>query len=316
MTNGILEKWANFWFRPGYSFDLAFIRIVLVGLQCYILLSYSFPALMYSVNLPEYLYQPRIVLRLLMPWTMPPLPSEAAVVVTFWITFLFGITSFFGLFTNFSLLVFAFLNVVLQAFIYSFGDIHHPEAVMMFALIALALSPSGHVLSIDSWRRGRRTRSDTTTVRLLDVQEPYARWPILFLQWFFPLMYLSAVVSKLTRGGLDWANGISLQYFMILEGYKNDSVLGLFVSQFHHFLKFAEYIVLAFQATFFLILFFPKLKWIYLPLGLIFHLVIYVTLRAPFPQWIAMYIVFIPWALVFKWLADHRVTLPAAPARH
>lgn len=313
--NALLEKWSAFWFRPGYSFDLAFVRVVLVGLQLYLLLSYSFPSLMYVLSVPEYLYQPRIVLRLLMPWAMPPYPSETAVIVTFWITFLFGITSFIGLFTNFSLLVFAFLNVVLQAFIYSFRDIHHPEAIMMLALIALALGPSGHVLSVDAWLRSRRAGGAAPSARLLDVQEAYARWPILFLQWFFPLMYISAVVSKLTRGGLEWANGISLQYFMILEGHKNDSELALFVSQFHHFLKFAEYIVLLFQATFFLILFFPRLKWIYLPLGLVFHLAIYVTLRAPFPQWIAMYVVYIPWALAFKWLAEQQVRLPAAPAR-
>jgi uncharacterized membrane protein YphA (DoxX/SURF4 family) len=312
--NAVLEKWSRFWFSPGYSFDLAFVRMVLVGLQCYLLLSYSFPSLMYVLSVPEYLYQPRIVLRLLMPWTMPPYPSETAVIATFWITFLFGITSFIGLFTNFSLLAFGLLNVVLQAFIYSFRDVHHPEAIMMLALIALALSPSGHVLSVDSWRRSRRTKSGVSAVRLLEVQEPYARWPILFLQWFFPLMYISAVVSKLSRGGLDWANGISLQYFMILESHKNDSDLALFVSQFHHFLRFAEYIVLLFQATFFLILFFPRLKWIYLPLGLVFHLLIYVTLRAPFPQWIAMYVVYIPWALVFKWLAEYRVNVPAVQA--
>lgn len=311
----VFERWTNFWFRPGYSFDLAFIRLVLVALQCYILLSYSFPALMYALDVPEYLYQPRIVLRLLMPWGVPPLPGETAVLVTFWVTFLFGITSFFGLFTNFSLAVFAVLNIVLQAFIYSFGDVHHPEAVMMLALLALAASPSGHVLSVDAWLRARRQGPAAPAQRLLDVQALYARWPILFLQWFFPLMYVSAVVSKLSRGGLDWANGISLQYFMILEAYKNDSDLARYVSQFHHFLKFSEYVVLLFQATFFLILFFPRLKWIYLPLGLVFHIIIYVTLRAPFPQWIVMYVVYIPWALAFKWLADYRVPVPAASAR-
>ncbi len=304
----LVNKWSNYWFRPGRCFDLALVRIVLVGLQCYLLLSYSFPSLMYALSLPEYLYQPRVVLRVLMPFGVP-MPSETSVLVIFWVTFLFGIFSFFGFLTRLSLAVFALLNTVLQAFIYSFGDVHHPEAVMMFALFALALGPSGRVASIDAWLRARKQTGNENSVGLLEIEEPGAAWPILFIQWFFPLMYLSAVVSKLTRGGIEWANGISLQYFMILEAYKNDSDLALFVSQFHYFLKFAEYIVLAFQASFFLILFFPRLKWIYLPLGLIFHLIIYVTLRAPFPQWIAMYIVYIPWSLVILWLARKRVGL-------
>ncbi|HNP35095.1 MAG TPA: hypothetical protein PKK10_04525 [Woeseiaceae bacterium] len=303
-----LRRWNDFWFQPGHSFDLAFIRLVLVGLQCFVLLSYSFPALTYALSLPEYLYEPRIVTRLLMPWAAHTMLDSSVVLGMFWIAFLFGLTSFLGLFTNFSLLVFAFLNILLQAFIYSFGDVHHPEAVMMLALVALALSPSGRVLSIDAWWRARRQRDPAQLIPLLDHMTQYARWPIVFLQCFFPLMYLSAVVSKLTKGGFDWANGISLQYYMILEAHKNDSALALYVSQFHYLLKFAEYIVLTFQATFFLILFFPRLKWIYLPLGIIFHTVIYVTLRAPFPQWIAMYIVYIPWALAFTWLAQKKVS--------
>lgn len=311
----VAKKWNDYWFGPGRTFDLAFIRIVLVGLQCFVLLSYSFPTLAYTLSLPEYLYQPRVVLRLLMPWTMPPYPDADAVIAVFWITVLFGITSFFGLLTNFSLLVFAFLNVVLQAFIYSFGDVHHPEAVMMIALIALALSPCGRVLSVDAWLKSRKETGPDTAVSLLDHAVPFARWPILFIQWFFPLMYISAFVSKLTRGGLEWANGISLQYFMILEGYKNDSDLAMYLSQFHYLLRFAEYIVLVFQATFFLILFFPRLKWVYLPLGLFFHLFIWVTLRAPFPQWIVMYIVYIPWAIVLQRVYESSVRIPEPLSR-
>ena len=71
----IAKKWNDYWFGPGRTFDLALIRVVLVGLQCFVLLSYSFPTLVYTLGLPEYLYQPRVVLRLLMPWTMPPYPG-------------------------------------------------------------------------------------------------------------------------------------------------------------------------------------------------------------------------------------------------
>jgi len=305
----IAKVWSEFWFRPGSSFDLAWLRIVLVALQCFVLLSYSFPMLSYVLALPEYLWEPRIVLRILhLPFGFPSIPEEGTVIAVFWVTFAFGILSFLGLFTRFSLSVFALGNIVLQGFIYSFRDQHHPEAIMMLALIALALSPSGRVLSIDYWRKQKRKSvTDSQSVALLDLTESYARWPIVFLQLFYPLMYLSAVVSKMTRGGLEWANGISLQYHMILEAYKNGSDLALYLSQFHYLLNFAEFVVLAFQATFFLILFFPRLKWIYLPLGLCFHIIIYVSLRAPFPQWIVLYMIYIPWASVFTWLAAQKV---------
>lgn len=314
----LVHKWRDFWFKPGRLFDLALLRLVLVALQSFILLSYNFPMLKYVLSLPEYLYEPQLVLKILaLPFGEVPLPAESTMIGLFWLTFFLGLFAFVGLFTNAVLILYTFLCIVLQAFTYSFGDVHHPEAIMMLALIALALSPSGRVISLDSWLAARRAGSETSgdAGLLLEAEDKYARWPVLFLQWFFPLMYLSAVVSKLTRGGLEWANGISLQYYMILEAYKNDSDLAMFVSQFHGFLMFAEVIVLVFQATFFLILFFPRLKWVYLPLGLAFHIIIYVTLRAPFPQWIVLYMIYIPWSAVFLWLSRKTVAAHRPVAR-
>ncbi len=313
---GFFSRWQAFWFSQGSCFDLALLRAVLVALQCYILLSYSFPSITYALNLPDYLWEPRLILKLLsLPWGTLPLPESSTILALFWLTFLFGILSFLGLLTNASLLIFAIGNIVLQAFIYSFGDIHHPEAILLLGLVALACSTSGRVLSLDAWIRGRRRSNAEASIALLDLEDRYAGWPIRFLQCFYPLMYLSAVVSKLTRGGLEWANGISLQYHMILEGYKSESPLALYLSEFHHFLRFAEYVVLIFQASFVLILFFPRLKWIYLPMGLCFHIIIYVTLRAPFPQWIVLYMIYIPWAAVFLWLAAKRVPATLAHDR-
>jgi hypothetical protein len=306
----IVKTWNDFWFRPGSSFDLALLRMALVALQCYLLLSYSFPMIQYVFALPEYLWQPRLILRIFsFPWGVPPIPDMSTVHAVYWLTFLAGILSFVGLFTRFSMSIFMLGNILLQAFLYSFRDQHHPEAIMMLALIALALSPCGKVISVDSWLKSRELPPSSDTVALLDATDIYARWPIMFLQLFYPLMYISAVVSKLTIGGLDWLNGISLQYYMIFEAYKSDSALALYLSEFHYTLTFAELIVIVFQATFFLILFFPRLKWIYLPLGLSFHIIIYVTLRAPFPQWIVLYMIYLPWASIFRWLAAHRVAV-------
>jgi hypothetical protein len=53
---------------------------------------------------------------------------------------------------------------------------------------------------------------------------------------------------------------------------------------------------LLFQATFSLAVIFPKLRWIYVPIGLCLHVGIFLTLSAPFFSWIALYAVFIPWS--------------------
>jgi hypothetical protein len=107
-------------------------------------------------------------------------------------------------------------------------------------------------------------------------------------------MYLSAVWSKLSASGIDWANGYTLQYFLARDGLRWGNPVGVWLSQFHTFILISQIGVLLFQGTFSLAVIFPKLRWIYVPAGLGLHTLIFVTLRAPFFSWIALYSVFIP----------------------
>lgn len=308
----LTKSWNKFWFSPAPYFDLAFLRILFTSLQVFVLLNHSFDKIQYTLTLPPETYLPLPAVKvLLLPFGLGwgAMPDAALMHGVYLATLLTGFLSLVGLLTNISLFVFFLGNVLLQAFIYSFGDSHHPEAIMMIALLALALGPCGKVLSLD-YLVFHRHQPAAPTEALLDVGSRFAGWPVRLLQCFFPLMYLSAVTSKLATGGLDWANGYTLQYYLIQDGMRRGSELGMYLSQFHHLILGLQYVVLIFQATFFLVVFYPRLRWIYLPLGLCFHIGIYLTLRAPFPQWIALYAIYIPWSTLFRWLADQR--LPAA----
>ncbi len=74
----------------------------------------------------------------------------------------------------------------------------------------------------------------------------------------------------------------------------------MWLSQQHELALALQWLVLFFQATFFLILIRPWLKWIYVPAGMTFHVAILFTMGASFQMWIASYCVFIPWALVAR----------------
>ena len=50
----------------------------------------------------------------------------------------------------------------------------------------------------------------------------------------------------------------------------------------------------------------PALALIYLPLGLGFHTGIWVTMRAPFFTFMALYAAFVPWSAVYRWLCEKR----------
>jgi HTTM domain len=294
-----MKWWREYWFRPAPLLDLAVLRITAVGLQLILLMNgHQWIARLHAFSeLPDQWYQPLPILRLLtFPFGSPYRPSVEVLEVIWVVTVITGIFALIGLLTNRSLLIFAAGNVFIQAYLYSFGDHHHPEAVMMIALFVLALSPCGRVLSIDHWLRARATSGGPFGLDSLTQESPFARWPILTIQWVFVLMYLSAVLSKLVFYGPNWLNGFTLQGYLIRDGIRWHSPLALWLAQHHLLVLGLQYLTIAFQSTFVLAVVFPKLRWIYVPVGLGFHIGILLTLRADFYQWIALYVVFIPWA--------------------
>jgi hypothetical protein len=303
-------RWNRFWFSPAPVLDLAILRILFVGFQVFWLLPLPFThdtlgQLARHAAMPAEAWTPLPVLQLLMLPFGGGRPSLEFLHVVWAVSLLAGVLGLIGLFTNVALIVFAAGNVLLQAFAYSFvHDVHHREAAMMIALTALALSPCAKVLAIDAWRQRRaRGAARPTLDQVLAMKDPMARWPIKLIHLIFVLMYISAVYAKLWAGGLDWANGYTLQYNLATDGMRWGSDFSVWLSQFHWLAVFASWSVLIFQGTFWMTLLFPKLKWIYVPIGMAFHVGIYVTLRAPFWQWMVLYAVFIPWTAALRlWL--------------
>jgi hypothetical protein len=317
MATLLAERWNRYWFREGPLLDLAILRIIAVGTQLGLMLfdgRYGLDSLRKVGDLPDSYYQPLPFLRPVVAllgghnfsvWEMQTLQIA---------TILAGFAALVGLWTRFSLFLFAAGVALVQLWALSHGDIHHPEAAMVIALGVLALSPAGGALSLDVWLK----RGDFQQ-QVLSVSRE-AKWPILVIQWLFGLMYLSASYSKLAIGGFQWANGITLQYYLAMDGLRWNSLLGVWLSQHHLLSLIGQWGVLAFQSTFFLSLLIPKLKWVYVPIGMVMHIGIYLMLKAPFWQWTALYLVFVPWTAAFvyaKWIparAERRTELGKASA--
>ncbi len=312
----LITLWNKFWFSESPYFDLAFIRIIIVAFSLYYLFSYTFNAIEHSLGFANIIYSPIPMLKMFMlPFGWGARPEAWLVYPVFWITVLAGLLALIGLLTNLSLFLFALGNIFMQAFIYSFGDPHHPDAIMNVTLLAFSLAPCGKVLSVDYMLKQVLHKNAAPRVSVLDYKGIYAGWPIKMMQIFFALMYLSAISSKMVGGGVEWANGYTLQYHLLSDSVrKGVNPLGEFFAQFHYFVLVLQWVVLFFQATFFLSIFYPLLRWIYLPIGLCFHFGIYLTLHAWFPQWILLYILFIPWSMAFKKIAGYQVSVPVRSA--
>jgi hypothetical protein len=295
------NAWNRYWFSPAPCFDLAVVRIIAcIGALYYAWIFRDYHSVIDGLaSLPDQSYKPLFVFRLLnLPfgWSFgsdaawPGRPGGEFVSSVFTVCVVAGILATVGALTRVSLAVFSMTLCYTTAYIYSFGDFHHPAPVMIIALAAMALSPAGRVLSVDSLL-GRGPRVD-----VLSAMDRFAGWPIKFVMWFFALMYWSAVFSKLSRSGLDWANGFTLQWYLARNAMEKDGAIGFWLSHHHDFIMLTQIAVLFFQATFFVCILFPKLRWIYAPVGLLFHIGIYVTLGAHFFTWIALYSIFVPWS--------------------
>lgn len=300
-----MRWWNDYWFRPHPYVDLAMVRIIAVATQLYIM---SGPGrldyLRELAELPDALYIPITVLKIFMlPFGLDARPPIEALSGIYYVTLVAGVLALIGLLTRTSLLVFALGNIFLVSYMYSFGDFHHTQAPLYIALAVLAFGPSGHALSVDALLRRRRGQ-------WLEAEGPMAGWPIRLIQWMFVLIYLSAVLSKLVfYGGLEWLNGFTLQFYMITDSVRHGTLLGRWFSQQHTLILISQYIVVTFQATFALAVIFPKLRWIYVPVGLGFHIANIVFLNAVFLEWIALYAVFIPWRAIFEIVGRRRAMM-------
>jgi hypothetical protein len=174
-----------------------------------------------------------------------------------------GVLALLGLATNTSLLLFTAGNLYLYSTLdgldspHSFGAPEPIFGLYLIGLAALALSPTGRVLSLDAglrrgWLRlsGRRSHDDDGLLQ----RSRFARWPLRLLQWGVALAYLATAAAAGSPG-----------------------------------------FVTLFEATFVLVLCLPGLRWVYLPLGVWLHATHSGPMGAWLDTAFPLYAAFVPW---------------------
>ena len=318
----LVRLWRNYWFPPTPLVYLALVRIIAVGTQLGVMLLPRGYKLRYFgglAALPDSMYKPLPALQLfLFPFGLDARPSFELLTIIYWVTAVAGASALLGLKSRLSLLVFAAGSTFLQAFKYSFGDLHHREALMIVTLWLLVLAPAGRVLSLDSYFATRNSPFG----RRLQKKSIFAAWPLLLIQNLLGLVYLDAALRKLYAGGLDWVNGYTLQYYLYSDASERGSEFGLWLARQHTMACILSWITILWEGTFFLLLIFPRLVWLYLPLGIGLHVGMAMAGVASFPQFMALYAAFIPllWnyggrAVAMKWRAYREGLVTKTPAR-
>ena len=275
--------WTSYWFTPAPLLDLGINRAILAAILLFLtgLTRYREIALRH----PDH-WSPVDAIAFL-GFAQPDLETMK---VLGWCTAVLLVLVGVGLCTRVALLLLLPLIFVEEAMLYSFGKISHGTIPLLYALLFLLLSPCNQRFSLDGlWQR-----------RGGDIPPPvmssFARWPIDLLYVVLSGFYFSAAVSKLLTSGIRWADGNTLQYYLL---YKAEP-LGLALAQYPWLCMAGSVAVLCWQLTYPLGMF-RRLRPFYLLGGVFFHLSTGFLMGVWFWPVAILCVLFIPWTRVPTW---------------
>ncbi len=101
--------------------------------------------------------------------------------------------------------------------------------------------------------------------------EPAAAWSLFTIKLLVAQIYLSSGFVKLLNSGWRWADGATLRAKLVSSHLRFGGMVELALASRPVWCRVTAMTVLVFELTFWLVIPFPALAWIYLPLGLAFH---------------------------------------------
>jgi hypothetical protein len=240
-------------------------------------------------SLPPTILRPTGVMKLL-PWSFYDqlqTPSGILTLKTLMVVSLLLGTIGFG--TVISTKTSLVLVVFYQGLLRSFGHFNHDEMIAVYFLVVLAFTPCGDAFSIDS--RMRKSTKERPAFA-------YA-YPILLMQLLLTWTYFSSALIKLRVAGLKYLSADNLPALAIFHSLDNlhdtSFKIAFMLPQVKQYLPFVVAFVLIWELLFPLAVFFQRIRWWILGIGVVFHLATLFVMNIFFPHQLAMYLIFIDW---------------------
>ena len=279
-----IDRWNRYWFPRSTTLNLAACRIIAVAAQ---LLWFAAP-LDHHINRlsnnPTFIDPQPIIRAIAAVAPRDMIFSPSGFRVLYGVTIAVGFAALLGVLTRISLFGFALGTMILVSHEYSYGDVHHPEALYAIFLVLLALSPSGESLSIDAVIRRHRAGSSTQQPTVTDT----AMWPLKLIHLLLAMTYFSTGASKLLSGGLSWMNGYTLQIYTFRDALARDLPLGIWLSQQYYLCLALSVLTLLFEVFYFASLLLPRTAPFFFIGAILFHIGLFVTAGHPFFEHIAL----------------------------
>ena len=253
-------------------------------------LFWFFPSLQYQIHLAtknQHFVDPQPIIRALT--AIAPrdtLFTPLTLTILSWVMWLAGWAALVGFRTRAALFLLAFGEWVFVSHAYSYGDVHHNQALFAIFLLALALSPAGESLSLDALLRRRRARGDGGALE--PPRSDFAMWPLKLAHVLLALTYFSTGITKLLVGGFRWMNGYTLQISVMSDAVPGNIPLGIWLAQHHTLCIVLSVFTILFETFYFVSLLVPRIAPLFFLGGVFFHIGLYLTGGHPFFQHIVM----------------------------
>jgi hypothetical protein len=274
---------------PASPFALGVVRSFVHGLFLFDTVLTSYSAL---GSLPPTILRPTGVMKFL-PWGFFDLLQTHSGMLTLKTLMLVSLLlSTAGFLTRFSTKTSLLLVLFYQGLLRSFGHFNHDEMIAIYFLVVFAFTPCGDAFSIDNWlsRRGR-TASQRPAFA-------YA-YPILLMQLLLAWAYFSSALIKLRVAGWKYLSPDNLPALAIFHSLDNlhDTAfrVAFWLPQVREYLPYFVAIILIWELLFPLAVFFRRVRWWILVIGIVFHVSTLFMMNIFFPHQLLMYVIFINW---------------------
>jgi len=269
--------------------DAAALGMVRAGVCGFILCEILLTSFADLGRIPATIMRPPGAMQIL-PWRFYDLlltPAGMATLKSLMVLSLFCAT--IGCLTSLATKSSALLFVFYEGLLRSFGHFNHDEMPAVYILIVLALTPSGDAFSWDSWR-GRSLPRRSGIV--------YG-YPILLMRILLAWSYFSSALIKMRVAGLSYLHPDNLPTLAIVHSLDNlhdtHFRLAFWLPQVREYLSVFAALVILWELSFPLAIFFRRARLIILTIGIFFHLGTMFFMNIFFPYHLAMYIVFVDW---------------------
>jgi hypothetical protein len=272
--------------------DAATLGMVRAGVCGFVLIEILLTSFSDLSRLPVTLLRPTGAMQLL-PWRFyDTLVTPAGMATLKWLMMVSLLAAACGALTSLSTKSSAILFLFYEGLLRSFSHFNHDEMPAVYILFVLAFVPCGDAFSIDSFLGRSRARKP-------GFNYGYA---ILLMRALLAWSYFSSALIKLRVAGFSYFSPDNLPALAISQSLDNlhDTHFryAFWLTHIREYTPVLVALVVLWELSFPLAIFFKRARLVILSLGVIFHLGTMFFMNIFFPYHLAMYIVFVDWERV------------------